>query len=243
MEVRCGGGAGPVHAAAMREAWSRCLTPHDPTAEQHEGEPVDVSLDDPGRLAATMQSTTQDVTRALIGARAGQLLMFHAGAVSDPLTGATLVLVARGGTGKTTLTRLLGERLGYVTDETVGIDANGAIHPYPKPLSVRRPDEPRVKDELSPDTLALAPAPTSPRVSRLVLLERKPGHRTARVEELAFMDAVFALAEQSSSLHALPKPLTRLADLIDDVGPVIRLHYGEAADATSDALGLLGVAL
>ena len=74
------------------------------------------------------------------------------------------------------------------------------------------------------------------------LLERKPEHRTARVEELGFMDAVFALAEQSSALHVLHKPLSRLADLIDDVAPVIRLHYGEAAEATSRALGLLEVA-
>lgn len=69
--------------------------------------------------------TTQDITRALIAAQIGTLLMLHAGAVSDPVTGRSLVYVAAGGTGKTTLTRRLGQRFGYLTDETVGIDKAG----------------------------------------------------------------------------------------------------------------------
>jgi hypothetical protein len=188
-----------------------------------------------------MMVTTQDVTRSLIGARAGELLMFHAGAVSHPRTGRSVVYVAPGGTGKTTLSLLLGRRLGYVTDETVGIDSSGVIHAYPKPLSVRRVDDPGLKDELSPDALDLLPSHPSPYVGSLVLLERRPEHRSSRLEELPFMDAVFALAGQSSSLHVLDRPLTRLASLIDHVGPVLRLSYADAPVAARDAETLLGV--
>lgn len=60
--------------------------------------------------------------------------------------GASLVYVAPGSTGKTTLSQLLGQRFGYLTDETVGIADDGTIFPYPKPLSVRRPDASHLKD-------------------------------------------------------------------------------------------------
>ena len=231
VDVHCRGAAGSALATALREAWSRCLVPHDPGLEPRAAEAVEASLDDPSRLAIRMMLTTQEVTRALIGARAGELLMVHAGAASDPVSGESVVYVARGGTGKTTLSRVLGQRLGYVTDETVGIGADGAVHPYPKPLSVRRADEPTVKDELSPDSLGLLPAPPRPVLSRLVLLDRRPGWAAAEVEEVGLIDAVLALAEQSSSLPALPRPLHRLADLVDAVGPVLRVRYAESADA------------
>ncbi|GAA4403401.1 hypothetical protein GCM10023153_33390 [Ornithinibacter aureus] len=41
--------------------------------------------------------------------------------------GASLVYVAPGGTGKTTLSRLLGRRFGDLTDETVGVDEAGMV--------------------------------------------------------------------------------------------------------------------
>lgn len=248
VEVTCTGDAGAELSAAMRGPWSRCLVePVVQSGELTSGEvppveaaPLAVRLDDRALLAKTLMLTTQDVTRELIGARAGELLMFHAGAVSDPVSGRSVVYVARGGTGKTTLSRLLGQRLGYLTDETVGIDAAGVIHPYPKPLSVRRSDEPDLKDELSPDELGLLPAPAEPRLTRLVLLERDATTQGARLEELPFMDAVFGLTEQSSALPTLPRPLHRLADTIDRSGPVLRVRYSEAADAVDDLLALVG---
>ena len=168
-------------------------------------------LDDPDRLAKRLMTTTQDITRALIRSQRGRLLMLHAGAVSHPETGESLVYVAPGGTGKTTLSRLLGRSFGYLTDETVGLDATGTILPYPKPLSVRA-DQPGLKHEVSPDALGLLPAPAQPRVARVVLLDRRVDAHEAEVEEVGFMDALFALTEQSSSLPMLDRPLHRLAD-------------------------------
>ena len=154
LEVRCVGVGADAMAAAMREAWSRCLVEGD-TASTPPLERIEVRLDDPDRLAQRLMTTTQDITRALIRSQRGRLLMLHAGAVSHPETGESLVYVAPGGTGKTTLSRLLGRSFGYLTDETVGLDATGAILPYPKPLSVRA-DQPGLKHEVSPDALGLA---------------------------------------------------------------------------------------
>lgn len=242
VEVQCTGEAAADLASAMRVAWSRCLEP-GAGFDRVASAPVtllEVSLDAPADLATCLMRTTQKVTRSLIEARAGQLLMFHAGAVSDPRSGRSVAYVARGGTGKTTLSRLLGQRLCYLTDEAVGIDASGTIHPYPKPLSVRRHDVPDVKDELSPDVLGLLPAPERPRISRVVLLDRHAECTGVEAEELTFMDALFGLAEQSSSLSTLPRPLHLLADLIDEVGPVLRLRYSEAPEVADDILGLIG---
>ena len=99
-------------------------------------------------LASALSGITQQVTRAAIEARAGQLLMFHAGALCDLDTGATIAFVAPGGTGKTTLVRTLGPGRGYVTDETVGVRARRGIEPYCKPLSVRRAEPGAPKDEI-----------------------------------------------------------------------------------------------
>lgn len=237
VEVRCVGAAADALESAMRVAWSRCLVPHG--GSPVEAEPFEVRLDDAAELPRRMMLTTQQVTTALIRSRRGELLMLHAGAVSDPGTGRSLVYVARGGTGKTTLSQVLGRRLGYVTDETVGIDQSGAVAPYPKPLSVRRTDLPELKDEVSPDTLGLLCAPARPQATRVVLLERRPGTVSAELHELPLMDAVMALVGQTSALDELPAPLQRLAAIIDDVGPVMSLRYGDAADAQESLTTLL----
>ncbi|MFC7488072.1 hypothetical protein ACOCJ7_18090 [Knoellia sp. CPCC 206453] len=237
VEVRCTGDAAPEFQTAMTTAWSRCLVvPHQSPVEAL---PLEVRLDDTAQLPRRMMLTTQQVTKSLIQARAGELVMLHAGAVSDPATGRSLVYIARGGTGKTTLSRLLGRRLGYLTDESVGIDAAGVIHPYPKPLSVRRAATPELKDEVSPDALELLPAPEVSRVSRLVLLDRQPAITSPDLAEVPFMDAVMAMVEQSSALSELPLPLKRLAELIDETGPVTRLTYSEAAHPEESLIALV----
>mgnify|MGYP003374464452 CR=1 FL=1 len=196
VEVRCAGRAALTLKAALRQAWSRCLVGEDCAADGERG-PVapkvfEASLDDEEYLPRALMTTTQVVTRSLIRAQAGRLLMLHAGAVSHPATGASLVYVAPGGTGKTTLSRLLGRRFGYLTDETVGVDEAGAILPYPKPLSLRRPDAVGLKDEVSPDDLGLLPAPPAAHVERMVVLVRDAVRGSADMEELSVMDAVFA---------------------------------------------------
>jgi hypothetical protein len=246
VDVRCTGARSAVLASAMREAWSRCLDDRA-AGPAHDADhlvtapALETRFEVDGDLAAQLMVTTQEITHSLITAQAGRLMMFHAGAVSNPASGESLVYVAPGGTGKTTLTRRLGVRLGYLTDETVAVDDVGRILPYPKPLSIRR-SEGTGKDEVSPDRLGLRRAPASARVGRLLLLDRREATELSRVEleEMSFMDALFALTPQTSSLPALDRPLHRLGALIEDVGPVLRLRYVEAADISDDVAALIG---
>lgn len=212
----------------LRHAWARCLSAPDP-------EPVLLA---PGPMTAS--SLTQEITRKLISRQIGRLLMFHAGAVCHPVTGDSVVFIAPGGTGKTTLAAHLGRRYGYISDETVAIDPGSwQIFPYPKPLSTRRADLFGEKAELSPDDLGLQPCHPHPHVSHLVLLTRDDSHDTLITPERR-LDAMVTMAEQSSSIHKLPKPLHLLADLIDHTGQVWRAQYAECETLEpfiKDALG------
>ncbi|MFX6027812.1 hypothetical protein ABTE84_20905, partial [Acinetobacter baumannii] len=61
--------------------------------------------------------------------------MLHAAGVAGS-DGAVVVLVGPSGAGKTTAIRHLAARAGYVSDETIALNATGAVLPYRKPLSV-----------------------------------------------------------------------------------------------------------
>lgn len=240
VDVVCDGPKAEVLTELMSNAWSRCIV-DAPVAGTPTAEPVHVVGDeDAEALAPLLMRTTQLITHALIAAQAGHLLMLHAGAVCDPDTGNSLIFVAPGGTGKTTLSRRLGTRCGYLTDETVGISADSLILPYPKPLSVRRDDHQGLKDEVSPDTLGLLPAGSTPRAHRIIVLERRAGITSPLVEELTTMDAIFELVPQSSSLPRLVKPLHHLADAIESYGPVLRFIYDESSQVEDALLDLIG---
>lgn len=226
-------------AAAFEAAWVRCLRP-SPVAPQRsvtgmlEAEGADTvgrrgdSVLTGDHLGQLMQRLTQSVTKELIEQRVGELLMLHAAALADPSTGRTLVCVAPGGTGKTTLTRTLGTRLAYLTDETAGIDADDVVHPYPKPLSLRTPGDAH-KTEASPDELGLLPTLGRARVAGVVLLDRDDDCAAPRVERLELLDAISAIAPESSSLRAVPGGgLQRLARLAASTGLIERWTYAEA---------------
>lgn len=219
---------------ALRTAWSRCLAPR---GGEITGETFDLALD--GDLAPLLQRFTQDVTGAAIKAQRGKLFMFHAGAVTDPATGRALAYVAPGGTGKTTLSRILGRTHGYLTDETVGFTPDGRIVPYEKPLSVRPHDFQGVKDETSPDTLDLARPHPEPRLHRFVLIARDASLAEPVVEELSVVDAIVQLASESSSLSALDKPLQTLAAFLEKRPPTLRITYAEAEGVRDLLIGLL----
>lgn len=231
---------------AVAHAWSRCiagLTSPD-SSESNRAQPLTIQgpADDTDESArAALQRLSQEVTLHLIAAQTGRLLMFHAGAVSDPATGKSFVFVAPSGTGKTTLARLLGRSFGYLTDETVGIDlASRRIHPYPKPLSIS-PDGQRAKVETSPDDLGLARAHPSPTVSRIVLLSRQPNLAgPPLLHELGTIDAIAALIPETSALNRLPRPLHGVADLLEITGPVLRCTYSEASDLVPMVSDLMG---
>ena len=210
-------------ADALRRAWSRCLAPR---GGERDAEPLTAELT--GELAPFLQGFTQQVTTTAIKAQRGRLFMFHAGAVTDAATGHALAYVAPGGTGKTTLSALLGRTHGYVTDETVGFTPDGRILPYEKPLSVRPQDYAGIKDEVPPDALGLAHVHPEARLHRFVLISRDASLDAPVVERLGVADAILRLATESSSLSALDRPLRTLASFLQERPPTLAVRYAEA---------------
>ncbi len=237
-------GSPDAYEERIRHAWSRCITAEDTTAVRTPIEDLEAPAptdESDEALRAAMQRLSQVVTRHIIGAQTGNLLMLHAGAVSNPETGKSLVYVAPSGTGKTTFTRLMGATSGYLTDETAAIEpATGRILPYPKPLSISS-DGTRRKVETSPDDLELLPAHPKPHLQRIILLRRDPRRTDGPlVEELDTLDAILALLPESSGTVRLREPLHALRDLIDATGPVMRFTYRSGEDIAAQASALIG---
>ncbi|MFG6279489.1 ATP-binding protein [Microbacterium sp. 5K110] len=213
----------PPARAAVRSAWSGAVSAESaaprtvvaPAASHGEGP-----------MLAALSSA---VTMAAIEARRGDLWMLHAAGVAGP-DGGVVVLVGESGAGKTTAVRTLARTAGYVSDETVGIDASGTVLPYRKPLSVITEGVSH-KVQRSPDELALGALPAAElHLSRLILLARRPGSSDARLVPVPTSEAIAELAGQSSALVQLRHPVRTMVELIDRTGGALRAEYGEVGD-------------
>ncbi len=150
--------------------------------------------------------------------------------------------VGPSGTGKTTLVGHLARYLGYVTDETIGTDANGRVLPYRKPLS-------RIlgfgaKIQTPPSGLGLLELPDAPlSLSSIHILKRVPGSSESPFAvDLPLLDAMTALIPEMSYLPELDRPLCQLAELITRIGGVRTLTYAEASSVPSWFEGQVGEA-
>ena len=240
VDLFCTGDGASALAKAVETAWSRCLRTDRDEAEVE----IEAVVDgDPGSLRAdrargaiagetlpdVMHSLASAITVRAIDQRAGQAVMLHAAGMALP-DGRVVTFVAPSGTGKTTLSRTLGTRYGYVSDETVFIDPDGTIAPYPKPLSVLV-DGVRGKDQVSPDADSLLPVPPVPlKLAGIVLLNRVPEFGSEPlVESVPLLAGIAELAAQVSYLPRLPHPLSTLARLIESTGGLTRVTYAEAS--------------
>jgi hypothetical protein len=182
--------------------------------------------------ALSMLSTDVTVT-ALAQRRTDPVWMLHAAGIADE-SGRVVVLSAASGTGKTTAARHLSKRFAYVSDETIGIDADGGVVPYRKPLSIIERHSPHKAQVALSSIDGGQPLPASLRVVKLVVIDRSPdGPQPPLLEELDVVDALALLAPQTRYLCDGEAPLQRIASLLAATGGAVRLRYREVTDIDS----------
>ena len=245
MPVRCLGvdvaikSADPAVAVEVRRAWrdAEVQTVGDDSIVVTLGEATDCDVRATD-VAQALHQLSPIVTQRVIEARVGALMMWHAAALADPATGATAVLIAPSGTGKTTASRTLGKYFVYLSDETAGIELDGTIAPYRKPLSIIEGSP--IKTQVAPSELGLNVDDVTGRLAAVVLLERSPGHPDQpTVTPLDTIDALAAITPEASYLARTERPLHRMADLLHMSGGAFRVSYREAAslkDVLADLL-------
>lgn len=216
-----------ARADAVRSAWSRSLT----------AAPAVVGLRSLDHGESLLQELSTRVTLAAIEVQAGSAWMLHAAGLASR-AGEVVAFVAPSGTGKSTIARTLGKRWGYVSDETVAVRPDGEVLPHPKPVSVGPPGG--NKAQPSADSLGLAQAPAELRLKALVLMQRD-GATPPVASPVRTAAALPRLAEQTSYLGRLPRPLTLMARVLETVD-VLEVHYAEAVDLEPLVAGLLGEA-
>lgn len=238
----------PEQRAHLHRAWSRCLldavaatrAPHEVAISLDPAPPVVCDLrraaappmDAAGHARLGDRVTTTVTTRAMESVL-GDHLLLHSAGLSAP-DGRVLALCAPPGTGKTTATRVLGRRLGYVTDETVCVEpGTGRVLPYPKPLQIIDPGISSRKVAVGPDELGLQePADLAAlHLGPVIVLDRSlspVGGASASISPLPLAEALPRIVAQTSSLHLLERPLQTLCALMDASGGPWLLRYAEA---------------
>ncbi len=244
-------GRGAQHLADLvATAWEWCLA--DP-ADLPAARVVQVFLD-PDEAAVTlareqsmlagsdelqlMHMLSSHLTVTAIEARLGDLWMLHACALADPVTGATVVLVGPSGSGKTTVAATLGRHFGYLTDETAAIRHDGTASALPEaPLGPRR--RPRTQAAgVTRRVWAFGPPPPLPGSPRS-RCSTAPAPATPSVEAVRTVEALPALAEQTSALQLLERPLHLVAGHLERTGGLRRITYQEAEDLVPVVAGLI----
>lgn len=176
-----------------------------------------------------MSDLSTQVTLTALDALRGTRLLLHAAGVAAP-DGRVLAMVGPSGRGKTTASRHAGRRFGYVSDESIAVDADLTVWPYRKPLSVIVEDK-SVKQQIAPSNLGLLPLPDAAlHLAGITLLERDPAADEPGARPVDLIDAICEMTPQISYLPELPSPLQYVAHIVDRVGAVTRLLYRDATD-------------
>lgn len=222
------------HFESIATAWHRCTrTPSTGlrlTVGLTSDDQAGVAPDITGQtIDEVFENLTQIVTLKAIELASGKGFMFHAAGLVLQDKKTVVALVGRSGAGKTTATRILGTKHGYVTDETLFVDLDRRVRPYPKPLSVKVPEK-RWKQQIGPDDLGLIEANEDGlSLGKILMISRKPDLETAIVAPLPMSEALRTVPPQMSSLGLLPSPLQALCSLIDETGGLLEVSYSDAS--------------
>ena len=236
----------PGSESRIRAQWARCLTNADPVQTLDLRGQSDPDVVD---YIAASQATLLGLVGQLGGqgdagqgdAGSGvQRVNLHAAGLSDR-SGSVLALVGASGSGKTTAAAVLGQDLGYVTDECVSVEPGTLeVLAYPKPLSVViDPADPHHKTQRGPGELGLQRPPEGLRLCGVVLLRRSREPIVPMLTPMSVAEALMALLPQVSGLARMREPLQTVADLLIGTGGAVWLDYQDIGEAAPLLTGLL----
>jgi len=146
-------------------------------------------------------ATLEQHAELLTAFRAKDYLFVHAGVVG--WGGRAILIPGRSMSGKTTLVRaLLDAGAEYYSDEFAVLDAEGRVHPYPVPLSIREGNN-GVGCKTPLETLDIQPGSEPLPVALVVLTKYKPYARW-RPETLTPSQAMLALMDNTVAARREP---------------------------------------
>ncbi|MFP5261142.1 MAG: hypothetical protein ACLGJB_04455 [Blastocatellia bacterium] len=162
----------------------------------------------------------------------------HAGVVG--WQGKAIVIPGRSFSGKTTLTaELVKAGMTYYSDEYAVLDAQGRVHHYARPLSIRENGHLEKPKKYQVETLGGQPGSKPLPVGLVVVSKYKPGARW-RPRQLSAGEGALALL--ANTVSARREPQTTLATLHKVVSraPVLKGQRGEAQQVIDFILAQLG---
>ncbi|MGZ4796533.1 MAG: hypothetical protein ACXV8T_11615 [Acidimicrobiia bacterium] len=189
---------------------------------------ADVSVD--GELVATLSDRDQVVARTVselhlaLAAHARDGLFVHAGVVA--WQGAAIVVPGPSMSGKSSLVHaLVAHGADHFSDEYAVLDAAGSVHPYPKPLSIRRPG--CGVDSVAPETIGRVGTSSAP-VALIVATTFRPGVPWCP-DDLVGVRAVMPLVHNTVAARSRPEAMLEAVAAVAASG-VVCLR-GERPDA------------
>lgn len=206
--------------------------------------PVTLRVDGVVRATALRLATVIDAlevaVREEVARRTPTMLFVHAGVVA--FGGRAIVMPGASASGKTTLVRaLLAAGAAYGSDDYAVIDADGAVHPYPRRLSIRQ--GPHRRQRLSVAEVggaSVMPAPLP--IGLLVFTEFRADARWAPAPRSAGQAAMALLAH---TLAARERPADALRILANATNRAVALASprGDASDSASHILAATRAAI
>ena len=196
-----------------------------------DGEPVG-EADRPDQALGTLDAAI----RSRVSVLSPDYVFVHAGVVA--VGERALVIPGRTHTGKTTLVAALLEAgARYCSDEYAVVDADGLVHPYPRPLSLRRGPG-GAQEEVPVEQLgAVAQASALP-IAVLAVTRFLPGTRWAPVEETPAQGAM-ALLMNTIPARERPREVLATVRRAADGARVLSGVRGEAAPTAQMLLDAL----
>lgn len=173
--------------------------------------------------------------RAYVAVRAPDRIFLHAGVVEHQ--GRAIVIPGTSFSGKTSLVaELVMSGATYYSDEYAVLDADGRVHPYPKPLSMRNggvSQSDRAVEDLG-GTTGTAPVP----VGLVVVTNYRPGSTWAP-QLMSPGEATLSLL--ANTVPAQDRPAESMAAIRRALEGAVVLEgeRGEAADVAPDLLARL----